>query len=67
MVDSDIKNVGCFVYRNIVINVRQFKEFPCMCDNYIDIFIQLTQGLVTTLMMVSCRLIRICKGKNLSY
>jgi hypothetical protein len=64
VVDSDMQNIGCFVYRNIVINLRQFKNFQCVCDTYFDMCMQLTQGLVTTLLMVSCRSKSVCEEKS---
>lgn len=62
-VDSDMQNVGRFIYRNTVIHLRQFEKFPCLCDTYFDIFMQLTQGLVTTVIMVTGRSKRVCEEK----
>lgn len=58
MVESDMRNVGCFV-----INLRQFKKFQCICDTYFDNFTQLTQGSVTRLLRVSCESKSVCEEK----
>jgi hypothetical protein len=63
--DIDIQGEGCFVYRNIVINLMKIiKKFQCkICDTYFDIIMQLPRGLVTKQVMASSRSKRVCEEK----